>query len=536
MFVDPGAALTKHWKEQRREVRRLHEKLFYRPLLAAVARLAPDEARLTTEAASERLEALGYRDPGSALRHIQALTSGVNRRTAIQRTLLPVMLGWFADSADPDAGLFGFRRLSEALGATPWFLRLLRDESAAAERLANLLGSSRYVTELLLRAPEATSLVADDEELVPRSREELVPEMLAGVIRHNDPTSAIESVRAVRRRELVRIAMGDVLGMHDVTVVGEALTDAADATVVAALALAEKAITAERRSPLPVRMLVVAMGRFGGRELAYSSDADVMFVYEPLPGAEERDATDSAHDVANEMRRWLALPGPDLPLLLDADLRPEGRNGPLVRSLESYRAYYARWSVVWESQALVRARAVAGDDDLGSRFEAMVAPLRWPSNGLSREEVTEIRRIKARVEAERLPRGADPHLHTKLGRGGLADVEWTVQLLQMQHAGQVPELRTTETLLALSAAAEAGLVSQDDTNTLAEAWRCATRVRNGIMLARGRPGDMVPTDPDERARVARLVGYPPGDSGRLVEDYRRITRRARAVAEKVFYG
>ncbi len=140
----------------------------------------PGEARLSLEAAEQRLEALGYVDPASALRHLQALTAGVSRRAAIQRTLLPVMLGWFADAPDPDAGLLGFRRVSDALGATHWYLRLLRDESAAAERLARVLSTSQYATDLLLQAPESVSLLADDADLRPRPREALLAEVHVG--------------------------------------------------------------------------------------------------------------------------------------------------------------------------------------------------------------------------------------------------------------------------------------------------------------------------------------------------------------------
>jgi glutamate-ammonia-ligase adenylyltransferase len=206
-----------------------------------------------------------------------------------------------------------------------------------------------------------------------------------------------------------------------------------------------------------------------------------------------------------------------------------------VRTLASYAAYYDRWSHVWESQALLRADPVAGDADLGARFVELVDPLRYREGGLDEASVREIRRIKARVEAERLPRGADPARHTKLGPGGLADVEWTVQLLQLRHAVQLPGLRTPRTLEALAAARQAGLVTPDQAQVLAHAWRTASRVRNAVLLVRGRPGDSLPTDLRELSGVARVLGYPPGASGELVDDYRRATRRARAVVERVFY-
>ena len=534
--ADPAAELTEQWRRHGREVRRLHEKLFYRPLLNAVARLEPGEARLTPEAARARLEALGYADPGGALRHIEALSTGVSRRAAIQRTLLPVMLGWFAASPDPDAGLLGFRQVSDALGTTHWYLGLLRDAGAAAERLARVLASSRYATDLLLRAPEAVTMLADDDELVPRSREALLAEALAATGRYPDSDQAIRAVRGLRRRELFRVSVADLLGLMDVGAVGSALSDIGAATLAGGLAAAVTLVETALDEPLPTRLCVVAMGRFGGGELGYGSDADVLFVHEPDPEAPEQLASDAAHAVANELRRLLALPGPDPQLVVDADLRPEGRQGPLVRTLASYAAYYARWSHVWESQALLRAEPIAGDVEVGARFMALIAPLRYPESGLTEVDVREIRRIKARVEAERLPRGADPGTHTKLGPGGLADVEWTVQLLQLRHGAQSAALRTTRTLAALDGAVAEGLLEPADAATLADAWRLASRVRNGIMLVRGRASDTLPSDTRELAGVARVVGYAPGQAGALVEDYRRATRRARAVVERVFYA
>jgi glutamate-ammonia-ligase adenylyltransferase len=538
--TDPVAELTETWRRHAREVRRLHEKLFYRPLLQAVARLEPGQARLTPAAARARLEALGYDDPAGALRHLEALTEGVSRAAVIQRTLLPVMLGWFADSADPDAGLLGFRQVSEALGTTHWYLALLRDAGAAAERLARILGSSRYATELLLRAPEAVAMLASDDDLRPRDAADLVGEVAATVGRADDPEAAALAVRGIRRRELFRISAADVLGLLRLEEVGAALTDVAAACLRGGLQAATAAVEEARGSPLPTAIAVVAMGRFGGHELGYGSDVDVMFVHDPASGADEQDAAEAAHAVANELRRLLALPAPDPPLVVDADLRPEGRQGPLVRTLASYAAYYARWSLVWESQALLRAEPVAGDAELGARFVELVDPIRYPVDGLTPESVREVRRLKARMEAERLPRGADPATHTKLGRGGLSDVEWTVQLLQLEHAARLPGLRTTNTLSALQAAAEAHLVAGQDADRLATAWRLASRVRNAIVLVRGRPDDSLPKDRRDLAGMARLVAVDVASAGSgaagLVEEYRRVTRRARGVVERVFYG
>jgi len=533
--ADPAAELTAHWRQHAREARRLHEKLFYRPLLEAVARLPSEAVRLTPEAARARLLALGYADPAGALRHIEALTSGVSRRAAIQRTLLPVMLEWFAGAAQPDAGLLAFRQVSDALGNTPWYLRLLRDDTKVAQRMARLLASSRYAADLLLRAPEMVAILGEDAQLAPRPAAALHVEATAVVGRHASAEDAVTAVRALRRRELLRTASADVLGLSGVEETGEALTVIAAVTIGAALEAAIRKTEGEL-GPLPTRVSVIAMGRFGGRETGYGSDADVMFVHDPLPGAQEETATRSAHAVAEELRSLLARPAPDPPLVIDPSLRPEGRQGPLVRTLASYRAYYERWSLPWEAQALLRAAPVAGDRDLGARFGALADEFRYPAGGIGEPAVREIRRIKARMEAERMPRGVEPALHVKLGPGGLTDVEWVVQLLQLTHAHEIAGLRTTRTLAALAAAEQAGLVAEDDAAALARAWRLATRIRDAVMLVRGRASDVVPAKQSELAAVARLMGYRQDTPQALVEHYRRMSRRARVVMERLFYG
>ncbi|MFG3722315.1 bifunctional [glutamine synthetase] adenylyltransferase/[glutamine synthetase]-adenylyl-L-tyrosine phosphorylase [Streptomyces massasporeus] len=545
---DPVADLHREWRRHAGVVRRLHEKLFYRPLLDAVAQLATGEARLSTEAARERMVALGYADPASALRHLEALASGVTRKAAIQRTLLPVLLGWFADSADPDAGLLNFRKVSDALGKTPWYLRLLRDEGAAAQNLARVLSAGRLAPDLLMRAPEAVALLGDGDGggLEPRPRAHLEQEIYAAVKRADGGAQAVTAARGVRRRELFRTAAADIVGSYGteeqpaeadqgalVDRVGGAVSDLTAATLAGTL----RAVVRDGwGDDLPTRFAVIGMGRFGGHELGYGSDADVLFVHEPRDGVDEREASQAANKVVSEMRRLLQIPSADPPLLIDADLRPEGKSGPLVRTLTSYAAYYRRWALTWESHALLRAEPVAGDEDLGRRFIELIDPLRYPADGLTDEAVREIRRLKARMESERLPRGADPKLHAKLGPGGLSDVEWTVQLMQLRHGSAEPGLRTTRTREALAAARAAGLITDEDAATLDEAWVLATRVRNAVMLVRGRAGDTFPTEPRELAAVGRYLGYGPGHAGDMLDAYRRTARRARGVVEELFYG
>ncbi|MBU1249670.1 MAG: bifunctional [glutamine synthetase] adenylyltransferase/[glutamine synthetase]-adenylyl-L-tyrosine phosphorylase [Actinobacteria bacterium] len=512
------------WQSTRAAVRSLHEKLFYRPLLTAVASLPEGGLALTSDQAKARLAAIGFTDPAGALRHIAALTSGVSRRAAIQRTLLPVILQWLADGADPDYGLLAFRKLSEALGESYWFLRMLRDSSGAAERLTKVLAASRYVGGLFERNPEGAAWLENDEELRPRSLDALLEETRATVARHDgDTDAAAKALRTARQREILRLALSGILDVSTIQEVGRGLTAVTTALLTGVLSLAH-------RPDDGIEFAIIGMGRYGGGELGFGSDTDVIYVYRDGGAGERAQAT--AEGIVRDLGRLTE--DLRLPLDLDADLRPEGKNGPMVRSLDSYRAYYARWSLTWEAQALLRAHAVAGDDALGQDFLALADTVRYPAE-LPASDAREVRRIKARVESERLPQAADPARHVKLGRGSLSDVEWFVQLLQLQHAASQPALKTTSTLEALDAVVEAGLVTELDAAKLRDAWIIASRVRSALTLWLNKTADVLPDDRLQLEGIARLMGYPPGCASQLEEDYLRTTRLARQVFERGFY-
>ena len=453
----------------------------------------------------------------------------------VQQVLLPTLLDWLSDTPDPDAGLLAYRRISEELADQRWYLSTLRDEGAVAKRLMHVLGTSAYVPDLLMRAPEVIQLYADGPngpKLLDVEPEGMAKALVASAGRHADPVRAIAAARTLRRRELARIASADLLGMLEVTDVCEALTSVWVAVLQAALEAVVRANTADGGAP--ARIAVIGMGRLGGGELGYGSDADVMFVCEPEDGVDESAAVRWSVTIAEQVRTLLGTPSADPPLEVDANLRPEGRNGSLVRTLDSYETYYAQWAQPWEIQALLRAHRVAGDLDLGERFLLMVDKTRYPPDGVSAEAVQEIRRVKARVEAERLPRGADPNTHTKLGRGGLADIEWTVQLLQLQHAHKVPALHNTSTLESLDAIGAAELIAEGDVELLRQAWLTATRARNALVLVRGKPNDQLPGPGRQLNAVAVAAGWDSGDGGEFLDNYLRVTRRAKAVVRKVF--
>ena len=523
-------ALLELWGAIKARVRSLHERLFYRPLLAAVAALGQDELSLTSEQAVARLAAIGFSDPRGALAHIAAMTAGVSRRAAIQRHLLPVMLQWFANGADPDFGLLAFRRLSDTLGETYWYLRMLRDSSGAASRLTQVLSGSRFAAELLERIPESAAWLENDHDLRPRSFETLSTETTAIIGRHDTPDAAAAALRTARRREVLRLALASILGLIDVQELAKGLTDITTVFLRGTLGVIRQ--SAALANGDGIEFAVIGMGRYGGREIGFGSDTDVMYVYRALTVSQET-AQSVARFIVNELVRLTE--DRRLPLDLDIDLRPEGKNGIVVRSLDSYRAYYERWSLTWEAQALLRASGVAGDQALIDDFESLADEVRYP-RAITEQAVREVKRLKARVEKERLPQGADPARHLKLGRGSLSDVEWYVQLLQLEHGAEHPEFQTTSTLDALAAEVAAGYIDPADAERLREAWIFASRARSCMTLWTNRTADVLPLDRHQLEGVARLLEYPPGSATALEEDYLAVTRRARAIFERDFYG
>lgn len=532
---DALGVLEAEIKRNASRIRKLHARLFYRPLLESVAKLDREALRLSPDAAVRQLAALGYRAPQHAMEHLAALSGGASRKARIQALLLPQLLEYLGETPDPDAGLLAYRRLSDALYDTVWFLRVLRDEPAVAERLMSVLGSSAYVPELLVKSPDVIRLYADGSNgprLLEPNPTEVARAIVTSSSRYSDPNRAIAAARSLRRAELARIASADILGMLEVPEVCRALSTVWSGVLEAALTAVTRA-SEQTRGPAPARIAVIGMGRLGGGELGYGSDADVLFVCEPFPGADETDAVKWSASIAEQVRKLLGAPSTDPPLEVDLDLRPEGRSGALVRTFASYRAYYRQWAQVWEKQALLRAHTIAGDTDLGRRFLHMIDDVRYPEGGISQDEVREIRRIKARVDSERLPRGADPATHTKLGRGGLADIEWAVQLLQLQHAHRIESLRNTSTLETLDAIGAAELLSATDVDLLRTAWITATRARNALVLARGKPTDQLPGPGRLLESVARVAGWKGEDASEFLDDYLRVTRHARAVVEHI---
>jgi glutamate-ammonia-ligase adenylyltransferase len=506
-------------REEQATVRRIHERLFFAPILDTLA----GTGAMPLAAALERLDAFGFRDAEQTRTALRELTAGLTRRSRVMQTLFPVLLGWLSETPDPDLGLLQLRRLAEGYTRSQTLARVFRETPVAAERVCRVLGSSRVLGAALHRQPEFVEAYADADRLGREAEPaDLLAEVLDTLDWRDDEAGRWLALRRFKRRQILRIGSRDVLGFADVDAVGRELAGVAEASLVAVL-----------RSLAPdLPFAVVAMGRFGGRELSYVSDLDVMFVYDGAGAA----AFESAEQAATRVTRAIgASTGEGATFRIDVGLRPEGSKGYLARSLDGYREYYERWAETWEFQSLLRARVVAGDADVGRRFLELVETFVY-RDPLPDGAVRDIRRIKARVERERVPAGEDPKYHLKLGPGSLSDVEFTVQLLQLQHGAEHPEVRTPSTKEALRALAAAGLLDPDDAEILASAYDLCERARARRYLLTATTGDSLPVDTVEAQQLGRLLGFTHAPASEMRDEYRRLTRRARAVVERVFYG
>ncbi|MBT1035156.1 bifunctional [glutamine synthetase] adenylyltransferase/[glutamine synthetase]-adenylyl-L-tyrosine phosphorylase [Canibacter sp. lx-45] len=519
--------LLASWQQTKRLVRKLHLKVFYAPLLSAVAQLPLAELALTTDAAAARLKSIGFKDPAAALGHLAALTAGTSRRAQIQKHLLPVLVQWLGEGTDPDSGLLAFRRISEANAGTPWYLRLLRDGAEAAERLMKVLAGSRYLVDLLEKTPESVAWLENNEKLCARSCDDLTAEMRLVTSRKTGIAAVGASLRSLNRREILRLGLGRITGVLDEVAVAAGL----DATYTALLRVLLEQVSAHTTGASELEIAIIAMGRYGGGELGFASDLDVIVVYRAPEG--HAGGLDTALQVINLLAEQTR--DPLCGLELDFDLRPDGKNGPLVRNLAGYQKYYESRSLTWEAQALLRAKYVAGSAQLGQDFMRLADAVRYPNN-FTADQLREVRLLKARMENERIPRGVQPRRHLKLGPGGVSDTEWFVQLLQLQHAHQYERLRTTSTVQALTEAAALGLCARADATTLIKSWQLASELRSAQMLWAGRNSDTLPQDRHDLEGVGRILDYKPGTTTALEEAWFALSRKSRRIFEREFYG
>lgn len=503
-------------------VRSVHERLFYRPLLEAFA--GQGDTSISPDAAEERLRAFGFADSKATRRALTSLTSGMSRQSRLMEATLPLVLGWLTDAPNPDLGLLMLERLAEGPHRAEALTAVFRESPLAAQRLCSVIGTSRPLGEAVERFPELIRMLEQDDLLAdPRSEDELLEGAARQMAWRRGEAGRSRAIRRFVQRERARTGIRELLGLVDHEGVGEELTRLATACLQAALDDSGVA------GPLP-RVALVGMGRLGGRELSYGSDLDLVVVHEGGSAEFVR-----AEAVVQALVQAVGTPTVDgVAFEVDLDLRPEGRAGVLSRTVDGYRQYWGRWAQTWEFQSLLRARPVAGDAELGAEFCEAAAEVVY-RDPVPASWRTDVRRMKARIEKERLPKGADAGLNLKVGRGGLVDVEFAVQLLQLEHGAAESGVRTPSTREGIARLGHFGLLDPDATARLDDAYRFASRLRDRLWLTAARSTDALPTNHVELGRLALSLGYARNPAPTLREDWRRLARRAHAVSDAILY-
>ncbi|MFU0573491.1 bifunctional [glutamine synthetase] adenylyltransferase/[glutamine synthetase]-adenylyl-L-tyrosine phosphorylase [Gardnerella vaginalis] len=535
--------LVARFDKARREIRHLHKDIYYRPMLPINAQTDADPIVLSPEAARARFASIGFADARAAQLHVEALTEGLSRAAKIHRILLPAVLKWLGDGQNPDMGLLAWRRLAERFGGKNTYLGFLRDSPSAAQRLCHVLADSRYLGDAMMQSMQSITWLGDDEALSARDRASLDMQTSAMVARYaSNIADFAQSLRALRRQEIERVALAWMCGLIDDDTSMLAMSDVFDAILDATLQWSmREAVSVMNLNAPQAEIAIIALGRYGGREVNFCSDADIMVIYKPVGevcdlNAAHRFAQKTVDILRNILQGPLTL---EPKIMVDLDLRPEGKDGPLVRSLESCENYYRQWASTWEHQALLRARFAAGSKELADALlDGVVNELRYAANPLSDSQLAEIRKLKARMEAERLPRGVSRDRHLKLGRGGLSDVEWTVQLMQLQYASKHESLRVVGTMQALKALQSEHFISDEDAEVLSRCWHMCSAVRNANFLWSGSMAraDIIPTDSYSLGGIATYLGYEP-NQGRVFEnDLLATMRQCREIMSRLFYG
>jgi glutamate-ammonia-ligase adenylyltransferase len=505
------------------------------------------------------LEKVGFADPNKAYENLLAVRDGESfappsaKRLKIMRTLGPALIAEIAKSGAPDQALLNLSRFSHRIGGRSGFLRLLAENPETMRLLITLFADSQFLTELFLTRPELIdTLIRVDLTRIDKSKESMFAGLREAIAEQDDIEGKLNAIRRSKTEEFIRIGLHDLGGTIDIEPVLEQLSDLADAVVECALQLALQELQ-EKFGIIPQgRFAVLGMGKMGGRELDYNSDLDLVFVY-----AADEDASSSggpqgklpAHDfyvrVGQKLITYLSAPTEEgIAYKIDMQLRPSGKAGPLVSSLEAFREYHRTSSQLWERQSLIKARYVAGDSSLGKVLEELAEDFAYGS-GLSSEGVGEIHHLRMRMERE-LAGESDSHFNLKKGRGGIVDIEFLTQMLQLAHGVHHPSLKYRPTLKALKALHQQGILKKKEYAMLADGYLFLRRLDHRLRLERDQSIDAFERDPGRLDGIARALGYESalGRSGKnvaragrkLLADYELRREKIRACYERFFLG
>ena len=489
---------------------------------------------LPPEEAGARLRALGFRDGAAALQNL--------RRLVFEAPLSPLpgaLLTEVCGSPDPDTALNQFERMAASAISRSSFYATLDARPEGCRQVVHLLAISPFLADILVRNPTFFHYLFETPGLL---TEEVPPERLLADLRRGmgvfrTPETRLNALRRLVRRELLRIGVSDIAGEMDILTVARGLADLADAVLQVLIDLIRPPLVSRYGVPRDgagreVGFAVIALGKLGGRELNFSSDVDLMFVYGADGETEQRVSNQEFFNrLAGEIARHAAeVTEEGFLYRVDLRLRPDGESGALARSIASYERYYESRGEVWERQMLIKARACAGDRETGEAFLEMIEPFVYPAYvDFSPEE--EVRRIKEKIEAK-LGRRGQRETHLKLRPGGIRDVEFIVQALQLLMGPQRRDARAGATAEAIAALRRAGGLSEAEATALRAAYRFFRRLEHRLQMRQNRTAYVLPEAVEGLRPVALSLGY--GDAVAFRRELDGHLARVRAIYEDLF--
>jgi glutamate-ammonia-ligase adenylyltransferase len=546
-FKDSGGikAGARLWEEYGAVAGRVHaayRSLFYREggLEAPGEVLALFSPETTGEEAEERLSGMGFKEPSAAYENLVRIRSGGAhpgpRARLLAERLAPLFLARALDSPDPDLAMNHLERFIASVGARTTFYALMAENPLVVEELMRIFGTSEFLSRTLIERPEGLELLLSRELSTPyRTGAGIRASALEAALTRGDYEERLDALRAFRAREVFRVGINDLRGALTQRQVSRQMTSVAEACLEAAYRIALAQVRARHGDPGPCGFSIIGLGKLGGAELGYGSDLDIVFVYSGCSGEERTSGPTaiSSHEffvrLGQRVISALTLRTREgIVFNVDTRLRPSGSAGPLVVSRGALAGYHAEKTRVWERQAFTKARAIAGDIEAGRSVLRELGEIIY-SKGLSPDDAAELKRIRSRMEAEIA--GEDPsRFNIKTGRGGVVDIEFLVQALQLRHGKEKPHIRTPDTLKALSRLSKAGILDDGEKRLLKEAYVFLRRLEGRLRIVHDRPDGYLARAGAELRTLARRSGYSGADPGeRLLKEYSAAASRVRAL-------
>lgn len=533
-------------------VHEIYERLFYKPS-AEIEQGIPKDIFIVLSGEVEKneaaglLEKFGFREPEAAFENIKLLKQGhlfshiPQKARAALNKILPFMISRIVQSPDPDMALAHLERFASKIGARGAFYSLLAENKNIMELLVKLFSTSAFLSRTFIEHPEIMDyLLSPDVSKPYKNRDEMRQELSAIIVSMTDYEEKLDALRRYKNTEILRIGINDIFGELDAQTVSRQITFLADVSLESTYKIAMDELVSRYGAPSDDRFAVLALGKFGGEEITYSSDLDLIFVYGgtgETSGARHvlkgfNSGKISNHEFFTKLCQRIitiltVITNEGFVFKVDARLRPSGSSGPLVITQEAFLKYNETNAEAWERQAMLKARHAAGDMNFGNETVALLHDIIYKKQ-LKDDDTAELLRIRKRMELEIAKETSDRY-NIKTGKGGLVDIEFAVQILQMKH-----NARTQNTLQGLDKLEAKGIISRNDCDILKGAYNFYRLMENRIRIVNDRADDVIVKDSEDIFKLAKRLGYEGYDAGgKLAAHYLESSKKVREIYSRI---